>query len=1130
LLVIFVPTALLVIPILVPINYNDGIGQRITQNVSDASDDNIPTGLDTIAFGNVKPVNQHRRWAHLILALLVIVWVCFVSFAELRVYVKIRQDYLTSAEHRLRASANTVLVSGIPEKWLTEDALRGLFDVFPGGIRNIWLNRDFTKLLDKIKKRDDIHKQLESAESDLIREAKRKQLKKREKEEKKARKEHKQKAMSKAEKMQRQKEEDAEAQRRAEGHGGLSAGDHEDVPNVDTAIEDARDNSDEQHLNRPKPHNEDERGGKIPIIGGGLTKLGQGLKEGVGVFGKAGQGIFGGVKSLGEGVDDQLERTGGFEFVKSEDNADTSPKPPTRGSDRPRRVVQILDDEEKPKMSFGSDAGRSNRSHTVSGSQTSTPQRNEFGPQAHGNTTRKLANPDDMYVQEDSKWWQFWKPPSGAYASPVPQGAESDEFPFGDSKETKSFWAKVKSKLPFVGGDDEEPIDYPSALNPDYVEDDEQAEWRKWLKQSDRPTHRLPLFDWTPGWLPGLPLIHKKVDTIDWCRKELARLNMEIEEDQQHPERYPIMTSAFIQFNNQVAAHMACQSVTHHVPKHMAPRVVEVSPKDVIWDNMAMKWWDEWLRYLIVIGLVAGMTILWAIPVAFTSSLAQLDSVVARYPWLGFLKSTPQIATIAQAVCGVLPALLLALLLFLVPVIFNFLAKFQGAKTGAQRSEYVQRYYFFFLFVQVFLVVSIAGGAFATLQKTFTNVQSVPALLASDLPKTSNYFFSYMILQALSTSSGTLLQIGTLFVWFILSRILDNTARSKWSRQTTLPNISWGSFFPTYTNFACIGLVYCIIAPIISIFAIITFSLLWFAQRYNMIYVTRFKNDTGGVLYPRAINQTFTGLYFMELCLVGLFFLARDEQGQVACAPQAIIMIVALILTVLYQILLNLSFGPLLRYLPITFEDEAVLRDEAFQRAQDRRLGLLPDDDEATALTTTRSTGGGTDGDGDIELQKLENRGRHGTGSGALRHITQAGTWAIRGGKRARHATFGKAQANLKTAAQYRRERRQKDLESQRAIGEALYGGYHDEIEDLTPEERDALVKEAFKHEALRSRRPTVWIPRDDLGVSDDEILRTRELSDYIWISNEGTALDSKVRVVYGRAPPDFSDIELIDL
>jgi len=50
------------------------------------------------------------------------------------------------------------------------------------------------------------------------------------------------------------------------------------------------------------------------------------------------------------------------------------------------------------------------------------------------------------------------------------------------------------------------------------------------------------------------------------------------------------------------------------------------------------------------------------------------------------------------------------------------------------------------------------------------------------------------------------------------------------------------------------------------------------------------------------------------------------------------------------------------------------------------------------------------------------------------------------------------------------------------------------------------------------------------LGVSDDEIRRTKAFSDKIWISNEYTGLDSKARVIYRRAPPDFSEVDLIEL
>src|SRR5699024_7490297 len=132
----------------------------------------------------------------------------------------------------------------------------------------------------------------------------------------------------------------------------------------------------------------------------------------------------------------------------------------------------------------------------------------------------------------------------------------------------------------------------------------------------------------------------------------------------------------------------------------------------------------------------------------------------------------------------------------------------------------------------------------------------------------------------------------------------------------------------------------------ILIFNVITFGLFWFVYRYNTLYVTKFRFDTGGLLFPKAINQLFTGLYVMEFSLIGLFFLVRDVEGRVACEGQAICMIVVLVLTVGYQLLLNEAFSPLIRYLPITLEDDAVRRDEEFSRAQRTRLGLHDDDEE----------------------------------------------------------------------------------------------------------------------------------------------------------------------------------------
>ena len=399
-----------------------------------------------------------------------------------------------------------------------------------------------------------------------------------------------------------------------------------------------------------------------------------------------------------------------------------------------------------------------------------------------------------------------------------------------------------------------------------------------------------------------------------------------------------------------------------------------------------------------------------------------------------------------------------------------------------------------------------------------------------------------MLLQALTTSGGALLQVWPLIQWFVLAPIMDRTARQKWKRQMKLPEMRWGTFFPVYTNLACIGrrfcvprlrwirniadlkyqgLIYSVISPLILVFNIITFGLFWTVYRYNTLYVTKFKFDTGGLLFPTAINQLFTGLYVMELCLIGLFFLVRDvsiEDGRARavgtpCKPQAIIMIIVFLLTIVFQWLLNNAFGPLLRYLPITLEDEAVMRDEEFAKAQERRWAL----EDGAQQESQQSV--------ELEMQDLDSAGRHGNPDTPV-----SASWA----NRARRA------AQIKIPLQHRhhhQNRKHLDVEGQNEkfasedrIAEALFAGISDEIEDLTPESRDLLIQRAFRHDALRATRPAVWIPRDDLGISDDEIERTKAFSKYIWISNAGTGLGGKGDVRYQKSPPDFSEVDLIQL
>lgn len=1179
LLKIFLPMALVIIPILLPLNRYSGVPCEVDS-------ENCAEGLDRLAIANVAPrYMKNRLWAHLLLAIAVIIWVCYVTYEELRSYIRVRQAFLTSPQHRIRASATTVLVTEIPKKWLTLDALNGLYDVFPGGIKNIWINRNYDDLADKVSLRDSYAKSLECAETNLIKKCRKVHMKK---EVAKAKEEGKQKKTRNEKRAEEQKD-TAAAERMAQGEG-MSAGDqHHVAHNMQDMLHEVN-----SHEEKQRQHEEENNRRRNPfgLVGQGLGNLGRGVgKFGHRVIGGVDEGLHGAAggvnhtfiranQDAGFVSDDELYRQSGLSWSEY---APTSP--PKHGEERPqsdeeslrpRRHVQPNPLAIEP--SIPPDQG----DVTPSSEKTEVnPTFDVTRPSGDSKPKRSMQIEELPLHQAHHPVWKIWKTNDRSLAMPSPQphtAEEDDEYPLHtrtaghNTSKSGSPNQEVSniqwySKIMFWQDNDDKPkVTYDEAFDKDWDEDqDEEPRWRHFIEPKDRETMRLPLIDQT--WFPSLPLVGKKVDAIYHLRRELARLNNEIESDQDNVERFPLMNSAFIQFNHQVAAHMACQAVSHHVPQQMAPRMVEISPEDVIWENMSIRWWERYLRSFIVLATSAGLIVLYAVPVTFSSLLAKLDLLTDTYPWLAWLDDLPTVAK--SVIQGILPPLLLAIILALVPIIFRVLVQQQGVPTGNARELGVQQWYFAFLFIQVFFVVTLSGGLISFFTDLTDDPTGIPEMLANNLPKAANYFFSYLMIQALQNSASALLQVAILAVWFLLAPTMDATPRQKWTRQTRLNFVRWGSFFPPFTNFAVIGLVYSVIAPLILVFMLIIFSLFWIVYRYNVFYVYQFRTDTGGLLFPKAINQLMTGIYVMEVCLIGYFFIARDQDGNVSNVPHAIIMIIVLVFTVIYQYLLNLSFSPLFRYLPITLEDEAVIRDEAFARAQARKFAPLHQDTnnyaDAEDYRDDQGANGVNEKPGDPAARSGSNsdqamRRQSTTTSSAnsrtpktpaWHNASRGPNWANEKWKRAapqavsrlRHLAKSRPTQLPPHQTSANPKQQQKDPEAQHTVGDVLFSGFADELEDLTPEERDTLVRYAFQHSALRARRPVVWIPRDKLGVSDDEIRRAKKMSTVreggekggkektnIWMSNEGTALDGKGRVVFRRSPPDFSNVDLIKL
>lgn len=757
LLKIFIPMGILILPILLPLNRVGGKGKTFQNGDGTGPRWNV-SGLDQLAWGNVKPEHTSRYWAHLVMAVVVIVYVCAVFFDELRGYIRLRQAYMTSPQHRLRASATTVLITTIPSTWLTVDALMNVFDIFPGGIRNIWINRNFDDLNEKVRERYNIALKLEEAETNLIANCKKAALKKAKAEAKKS----------------------AKSKVRAEGQGKMAT----DQRATQLAMGPGVSSGDphQAHTLREELHR-DSDGHKRNVSDGSRARIFDPALAAAGALGQGvenlGKSVLGGLKKVEGGFDSRLSKTGGFVETTDDLAPPRIPPPPAANGNSPADAA----------------------AETVSAESNSTGPSQPHDARPHAAPRRPSWKTRISHHSKTSALEPDQHPLTGP-ETPVDDSQRHNSAADQANTEENSEVRKNRRE-----GSDVDGGEYPMAYNEEFDNEDYgEPKWKDYIRPADRETMRLPIFGWK--WMPSLWLVGQKVDTIDHCRKELARLNLEIEIDQQHPERFPLMNSAFIQFNHQVAAHMACQSVAHHLPKQMAPRVVEISPDDVIWDNMSIKWWERYLRTFGIFTLVCAMVIGWAFPVAFTGLLSQLTYLEGAFSWLAWIRKFPN--WLISAIQGVLPPLCLAILMALLPLILRFLSRTQGLHTGMEVELTVQNYYFAFLFMQLFLVVTIASSI-GTILANVTNVTSWPTLLAQNIPKASNYFFSYMILQAMSVSAGALLQIFGLISWFVLAPIMDATARKKWARTTNLNQMQWGSFFPMYTTLAAIGKRYFVI-------------------------------------------------------------------------------------------------------------------------------------------------------------------------------------------------------------------------------------------------------------------------------------------------------------------------------
>ena len=248
-------------------------------------------------------------------------------------------------------------------------------------------------------------------------------------------------------------------------------------------------------------------------------------------------------------------------------------------------------------------------------------------------------------------------------------------------------------------------------------------------------------------------------------------------------------------------------------------------------------------------------------------------------------------------------------------------------------------------------------------------------------------------------------------------------------------------------------------------FASIALYLLYVAYRYELLYVFNVSIDTKGLVYPRALQQITTGVYLALVCQLGLFGI------QAAIGP-IVLTVIFIIFIALFHISLNAAIDPLLLYLPKSLEME-----------EDSLLEL-----------ENGETGNGTK-NGTKETQ-ITTKASNETGSG--------------------HDLLPPAphkKPNIIT--KWLRPDIYTDYETLRRLVPRGFAEieYSEEIE-----------RHAYYHPSIASPTPLLWIPRDTMGVSQQEC---RHTSKVIPITDEQANFDEKNNIVWNQEdarPPIYEE------
>jgi len=338
----------------------------------------------------------------------------------------------------------------------------------------------------------------------------------------------------------------------------------------------------------------------------------------------------------------------------------------------------------------------------------------------------------------------------------------------------------------------------------------------------------------------------------------------------------PVIPVAVVQFVDMMTSTSCAASVLIPGGKGMKVRAMPEFPEEVLWRNLSYtavrKKAGMYIGTLIYLLLIVFYT-----PVmVFIQGLANLDTLAEL--WSGFEAVLDWNSSIRSTIQGSLPAIVFSLFFVILPKFLKQLSYLALPAYSSDVLELTLKRYADCLIGMGLLVSVFSSGVLSSMDAISSlSASEIWETLGTEVPAQSVFFLTYIITACFINMAMNLAMVVPFF---------KNMA-GLYKPKPFKFDVQYGVMILMFT----ICVTYAVIAPMVLICGCVYFFFAYMTFTYQLLYVFKRGNDTGGRSFPSVYGKLSNGMLIGQFVIIAIMILAN-------AIPQAVLFLFVPIYTI----------------------------------------------------------------------------------------------------------------------------------------------------------------------------------------------------------------------------------------